>query len=613
MQRHPAPGAHYRSDGTEFVVWAPNVKRVELHLTENGQYILMQPEPGGYHSVTALVQPGTRYLYRLDGEKERPDMASFSQPEDVHAASQVVDLAYDWTDAGWRAPSLRNSVFYQVHVGTYTTEGSFEAIIPHLPRLRDLGITTLQLLPIAQFPGWRNWGYDGVQLYAPHAAYGGVRGLQKLVDAAHNAGLAVFLDLVYNHLGPEGNYLWDYGPYFAHHYLGPWGDSVNFDGAASDPVRYFFIHNALYWLAHYHIDGFRLDATHALYDFSAYPFLEHLTAEIHEWSERNNRRVTVIAENDRSDRRLLLPREANGTGLDAQWLDDLHHTLHVTLTEERKGYYADYTDFSLMHKILREGFAYSGQYSPARNRRHGSASNDIPADRFIICTQNHDQVGNRMLGERLTQLTDYAGLRLAAVLLLTSPYVPLIFMGEEYGETAPFLYFISHMDEKLVQAVREGRAKEFAAFQWQGTPPDPGAIETYQQSKLNHTLRETDHHAMLYALYGTLLQLRREHPALTNPSRADTDVYGNASEQTICLERRETTTALRIFMNWHLEDTNTIAVPGTGRWRRMLDADDPRWRAPDQTLAALPEMLSPRETHRVTLPPKGFAIYRRIS
>ena len=612
MRVYEQQGARYDNTKgqTRFTVWAPHLERVEVLLTERNEALLMRKTATGYHIADANITEGTRYMYRLhtaEGIKDRPDMASCSQPDGVHSPSAVVDLSYDWTDAGWHPPTLRNSVFYQLHVGTFTPEGTFEAIIPQLERLADFGITTLQLLPIAQFPGERNWGYDGVQLYAPHSAYGGVRGLQKLVDAAHHTGIAVYLDLVYNHLGPEGNYLWDYGPYFAHRYVGPWGDSVNYDGPGSDAVRRFFIDNALYWLEHYHIDGFRLDATHALYDFSAYPFLEHLTAEIHDWGERYNKRITVIAENDRSDRKLLLPRAANGTGLDAQWLDDLHHTLHVALTDETGGYYADYADFGLMLKALREGFSYSGQYSPARERRHGTYSGDIPADRFIVCTQNHDQVGNRMLGERLSALTSFEGQKLAAVLLLTSPYVPLIFMGEEYGETAPFLYFIAHGDEGLVEAVREGRKQEFAAFKWQGEPPDPADPQTFERCKLNHELRkqEGSENAQLYDLYAALLRLRRQQDsAISYPQRVGTLVYGDAESRIICVERRRDGFALRIFMNFHRSETQDLTAPDNHNygWRKLFDAYDPRWYAGDNK--PLPEDLP--ET--VTLPPLGWVI-----
>ena len=593
LNREPL-GATYSHDGTRFVVWSPIAEHIEVHLLRQDTYLTMMRNDAGYFTCTSLdAQPGDRYVYRIDGEKERPDPASRQQPDGVHGPSQIVDPSFDWDDDGWCPPSRRNSVFYELHVGTYTPEGTFGAIIPHLQRLKDFGITTLNIMPVAQFPGSRNWGYDGVQLYAPHYDYGGVDGFKRLVNAAHQTGLAVFLDVVYNHLGPEGNYLWDYGPYFTDRYHSPWGDSVNLDGPHSDPVRRFFIDNAVYWLDEYHIDGLRLDATHALFDFSARPFLEELATTVHNWAANHNRHVDLIAENDRSDRKLTLPREANGYGLDGQWLDDLHHVLHCTLTGESDGYYADYTDFSLMLKVLSEGFTYSGQYSPARQRRYGTSSHDIPADRFIVCTQNHDQVGNRMLGERLTELTDLNGLKIAAALLLTSPYVPLIFMGEEYGETAPFQYFVSHTDPGLVEAVRKGRAEEFAAFAWKGTVPDPQSEATFQRAKLNHDRREQSE---IYRLYGDLLALRRQHPALTNPNRADTIIYGDTDARMICLGRYAESESLRIYMNFHLHETQSL--PAEGEWRLLY-----------ASVASAPDQ--PGDV--IALPPKSFAIYESVT
>jgi maltooligosyltrehalose trehalohydrolase len=611
MAKWYPPGVHRLHSGeAHFVVWAPAAQQVELNLLRQGRYIPMQRDDHGYNIVTvADVQPGERYLYRLDGENERPDPASRYQPEGVHGPSVVVDDAFAWEDDGWIPPTLRNTVFYELHVGTFTPEGTFDAIIPHLSRLRELGITTIELMPVAEFPGARNWGYDGVSLYAAHHAYGGPDGLKRLVNACHRAGLAVWLDVVYNHLGPEGNYLWDYGPYFTDRYHTPWGASLNLDGAHSDHVRGFFIENALYWLDVCHIDGLRLDATHALFDFSAVPFLTELAATVHDWAERANRRVYLIAETDRSDRKLLLPREANGAGLDGQWLDDLHHAVHFALTGETDGYYADYDDFGLMLKVLREGYAYSGEFSPARQRRHGTPSGDILADRFVVCAQNHDQVGNRMLGERLSQLTDFDGLKLAAALVLCSPYVPLLFMGEEYGETAPFLYFVSHGDADLVAAVRQGRTEEFAAFAWRGTPPDPQAESTFQQSKLNHHLREQGQHATLHRLYGYLLGLRRDHPALTNPRREDTSVYGDAEARIICLERRAGDDALRIFLNFHREGKQSLHVPAAGSWRKVCDSNAAEWRIDSKAGKLAPDILAAQS---ITLPPGAFVIYQRI-
>jgi maltooligosyltrehalose trehalohydrolase len=611
-------GASYTPDATRFRVWAPNVQTIELLLLDAQRTIPMQRDASAYFTCSVSdVQPGERYFYRLDGEKQRPDPASKSQPEGVHGPSQVVDLTYAWQDAGFHPPSLRNSVIYELHVGAFSAAGTFEGVIPHLPALAELGVTTLQLMPVAQFPGPRNWGYDGVQLYAPHADYGGARGLQRLVDACHAQGMAVYLDVVYNHLGPEGNYLWDYGPYFTDRYHSVWSDSVNLDGPHSDPVRRFFIENACYWFEQFHIDGLRLDATHALIDNSTVHFLEELSGAVDDWAARHDRQVVLIAENDRSDYRLTLGREANGFGMDAQWLDDLHHVLHVALTGEDDGYYADYQDPALLPKVLAEGFAYSGEVSPARQRRHGAPPRSIPTDRFVVSAQTHDQVGNRMLGERLTQLTSFDGLKLAAALLACSPYVPMLFMGEEYGEPAPFLFFVSHGDPDLVESVRKGRAEEFAAFRSRGAPPDPQDEQTFLRCKLDHGLRHRGEHALLQRIYGELLTLRRETPALTNPDRHATSVHTDLSSYLVCLERRSGEQVLRIFMNFDRAVTrSTTLAADSHAWHKTHDSRDPAW-CPATSPAAsaqaefAPAEFAPGTPQTIELPALAFAIYRR--
>lgn len=611
--RHPLGPSVLPDGSVHFLAWAPLVESsLELRLLDQDATVTMTPLARGYYSAhVPAMQPGERYLYRIDGDKQRPDPTSRAQPEGVHGPSALIDAAFPWDDKTWSPPTLRNSVFYELHVGTYTPEGTFTAIIPHLARLRALGVTTLQLMPIAAFPGARNWGYDGVHPYAAHEAYGGAEGLRQLVNAAHQQDMAVFLDVVYNHLGPEGNYLWDYGHYFTDRYHAGWGDAFNLDGPHSDEVRRYFIENALYWLRDCHVDGLRLDATHALYDFSARPFLQELAASVHDWAQRANRRVTLIAENDKSDRRLTLPLELGGTGIDGQWLDDFHHVVHNALTGETDGYYADYGDFKLFTKVLREGFAYTGQYSPFRQRRHGTPSADLTTDRFVVATQNHDQVGNRMLGERLSHLTDFDGLKLAAGLLLLSPYVPMLFMGQEYAETAPFLYFVSHQDENLVHAVREGRKKEFEAFAWQGTPPDPQDEATFQRSKLNHALREDGHHRQLYELYTTLLALRREHPALTNPERAATHVYADDDARIIALHREHPAgPSVRLIANWHLHEAQSLTLPPSGqRWTKIFDSGDARWRPEGVPNTSAPAELVADEPLAIALPPKHFAVY----
>ena len=605
-------GSHYNNGTWMFFVWAPKRQSVELHLLGLDRYIPMHPEPQGYFSVTvADLKPGDKYLYRLDKEIERPDPASRYQPEGVHGPSALVSTEFEWSDASWISPPLRDSVFYELHVGTFTEEGSFEAIIPYLPELKELGITTIQLMPIAQFPGSRNWGYDGVQLFAPHSDYGGPDGLYALVNACHNHQLAIFLDVVYNHLGPEGNYLWDYGPYFTDRYSSPWGASVNLDGAYSDEVRHFFIQNAMYWLETYHFDGLRLDATHALFDFSARPFLGELSESVNQWAQQSDRYITLLAENDQSDRRVTLPLSEQGLGIDGQWLDDLHHTLHVALTGESNGYYLDYQPFPLLSKVLREGFAYSGQYSPVRKRRHGTPSEDLSTDRFIVSTQTHDQVGNRMLGERLTDLTDFNGLKLAAGLLACSPYTPMLFMGEEYGETAPFLYFISHSDESLIEAIRNGRAEEFADFEWNGVPPDPQDASTFMRCKLNRNLGNSGHHALLLSIYKDLLTLRHAYSSLRNPERSSTRVIESERSRMICMERSDEISIFRIFMNFDLQNAHSLVLDATPHltWKKLRDSNQDSWTLTGKDASTSPSLFQPGTPMDVTLMPTSFAIY----
>jgi maltooligosyltrehalose trehalohydrolase len=497
-----ALGATYLGEGRcRFLLWAPLAQTVEVHIVAPQERLIPLEKTlrGYYQAIVEAVEPGSLYIYRLDGQKERSDPASRYQPQDVHGPSQVVDTRFPWEDGGWFGRPWRDYIMYELHVGTFTAEGTFDTIIPYLDELKDLGITAIELMPVAQFPGSRNWGYDGVYPYAAQHTYGGPEGLQRLVNACHQQGLAVVLDVVYNHLGPEGNYLGDFGPYFTDRYKTPWGLALNFDGPQSDEVRRFFIENALYWITACHIDALRLDAVHAIVDHSAYPFLDELAAAVHEQAEWLNRRVHVIAESDLDDTRIIRPRELGGYRHDAQWNDGFHHALHTLLTGECDGYYRDFGKVAHLAKAFAEGYVYSGQFSVFRQRRHGNSSRLVPAHKFVVCAQNHDQVGNRMLGERLGQLVSFEGLKLAAGVVLLSPCIPLLFMGEEYGETAPFPYFMSHSDPELIEAVRQGRREEFAAFAWESEPPDPQGEAVFQHAKLNHSLRYEAHHAVLGA------------------------------------------------------------------------------------------------------------------
>jgi maltooligosyltrehalose trehalohydrolase len=597
-----------RSGIWEFVVWAPQRSKVELHLPSLGSaYLPMQRDELGYHrAVVENAHPGSKYFYRLDRSSERPDPASRFQPEGVHGPSEVVDpSAFDWTDTGWKTSALEDSVFYELHVGTFTSEGTLCAIIPHLDRLADLGVTTIELMPVAQFPGARNWGYDGTFPFATQNSYGTPSDLQKLVDAAHAKKLAVALDVVYNHLGPEGNYLSEYGPYFTNHYRTPWGAALNFDGPHSDEVRFFFIQSALYWLEHFHIDALRLDAIHSIYDARAVPFLAELSKAVAALSTRLGRKIYLVAESDLNDARVISPIEREGIGMDAQWSDDFHHSVHTLLTRENSGYYADFGDIHHLATTLKNGWYYAGQHSRHRQRRHGNAPPGGENQRFVVCSQNHDQVGNRAMGERLSSLVSFESLKLAAGITILSSFVPLLFMGEEYGESSPFLYFTSHGDPQLVEAVRRGRQAEFAHFQWQGEIPDPQADSTFSKSKLNHSLASQDPHHTLQRFYKTLLAFRRDR-RLAQAKQLSVTEY-SAEQALLTLRSVGPNLLAGLFHFGDQAASFTVELPD-GTWETRIDSADPEWlgqgaRLPQQRLASGP--------FRVDMQARSFVLLER--
>jgi maltooligosyltrehalose trehalohydrolase len=573
-------GATYLGNGRcQFVVWAPFADKVEVHLTAPDERVLPLEEDGKdyHHAIVENVTPGSLYFYRLNGKTERPDPASRFQPQGVHGSSQVVDSNFSWRDEGWTGITLEDYIIYELHTGTFTAEGTFAAIIPHLDMLRELGITALELMPVAQFPGNRNWGYDGVYPFSVQESYGGPEGLKQLVDACHRQGMAVILDVVYNHLGPEGNYIADFGPYFTERYQTPWGRALNFDGPDSDEVRRFFIESALYWIREFHIDALRLDALHAILDMSPFTFIEELARSVHDEAENLKRKVYLIGESAANDVRLIRDVSTGGYGLDAQWNDDFHHAVHVMLTGEKTGYYRDYGKFKQMVKAFKDGFVYSGQYSAYRRRRHGTSSADIPAQRFVIFIQNHDQVGNRAQSERLSGLVSFEKLKLAAALYLLSPFVPLVFMGEEYGETAPFPYFVSHSEPALIEAVRRGRWEEFAAFHWQGDIPDPQDEATFQLAHLNQQRRNESEHRTLFAYYQELIRLRKQIPALRNPDKKAMKVIGDEKEKILFLHRWQLGSEAVIIYNCGEEESVVSLQVSEGRWQKLLDSVEVAW------------------------------------
>ncbi len=513
--------------GVRFRVWAPAANKVEVELYPPPEGIVrfpMEADSGGVWSAEVPAAPGTLYRYRLDETWGYPDPCSRSQPEGVHGPSQVVDAkAFPWTDREWRGLDPERLAIYECHVGTYTKEGTFDALIPHLAELRSLGVTALELMPVVQFPGERNWGYDGVDLFAPCSIYGGPEGLRRLVDAAHGVGLGVMLDVVYNHLGPDGNYLLVYSPdYFTDRYQTPWGSALNFDGPNSRFVRRFFTDNALHWLHEYHIDGLRLDATHEIYDGSEKHIIQELVEVVGEHGPPE-RQPLISAEDERNETRLILPRESGGYGLDALWVDDFHHSVHVLLTGEEQGYLGSYDGTAEeIARLLRVGFLYQ---SPPREPGEPPAgvAPALPAYQLIYSIQNHDQVGNRPFGRRLNDLIDLERYKTALTLLLLSPCTPLLFMGDEFAASSPFYFFTDHHDE-LGEQVSEGRMDEFKDFWATRTKalrpvPDPQAKETFEDSRLDLSERELPPHGGVYRLSRELLRLRSDDEVLRAPDR----------------------------------------------------------------------------------------------
>ncbi len=520
-------------------VWAPFAGDVALR-TGDRTLPLKRAEDGWWHLAEGLL-PDTDYAFFTDGRGPFPDPRSMRLPNGVQGPSRTVDHgAFKWHDSGWRAPPLSSGVIYELHTGTFTEKATFDGVIERLDYLCDLGITHIELMPVNSFSGTRGWGYDGVGLFAPQESYGGPEGLKRLVDACHGRGIAVLLDVVYNHLGPEGNYLEHFGPYFAGHYRSPWGDAVNLDGPYSHEVRRFFIDNALMWLSDYHLDGLRIDAVHALVDTSAIHFLEELSAAVRRLEAETGRPLVLIAESDLNDPRVVTPTEANGMGIDAQWSDDFHHAVHAVVTGEQGGYYADFGRMEDIARACTEVFVYGGRYSAFRKRVHGRPVEKLSGSRFLCYIQNHDQIGNRAGGERIGHLADPGRIRAAAALVFFAPFVPMIFQGEEWGATTPFFYFTDHADESLGKAVREGRAREFAAFGWNPEDlVDPQAQETFARSTLKW--KEADHepHHATLRWYRDLIALRKTRACLKDGRLDRTTARFNETARWIAISRGE--------------------------------------------------------------------------
>ncbi|GAB4032799.1 malto-oligosyltrehalose trehalohydrolase [Spirosoma jeollabukense] len=587
-------GVTFSADGATVRVWAPLAQTVAIHLFRQNLTIPLQNDGYYWQITTNQLQPGDTYKFILNDTIERPDPVSLSQPEGVHGPSQAVDTSrFVWTDATWSNLPLEDYLLYELHTGTFTPEGTFVGIENRLDYLLELGVNAIEIMPVAQFPGTRNWGYDGVFPYAVQHSYGGAAGLQQLVDACHRRGLAVVLDVVYNHMGPEGNYFTDYGPYFTSKYITPWGNALNFDDDYNDSVRRYFIENVLMWFRDFHIDALRLDAVHAIYDASEIHLMRDIKQHVDQLMLETGRQHYLIIESDQNETKFIQPLADEGYGMDAQWNDEFHHALRVTAGGERSGYYADYNGIQHLAKSYRDAYVYDGTYMPRRARIVGKSTSGHAGRQFVVFSQNHDQIGNRMLGERPSQLVSFAMQKLMAGAVMSSPYLPMLFMGEEWGELNPFLYFVSHSDPDLVEAVRQGRKKEFAAFQTTVEAPDPQDERTFERSKLQWARLTQQPHNTLFRYYQTLLALRKQSP-LRHPNRESVAVIVDEGKQTLTLFRQPKQPAaptqlpvgsvaegtVVCLMNFSADPQPFVLPINDKPWQKLLDSADPQWNGP---------------------------------
>ncbi|KHJ38083.1 malto-oligosyltrehalose trehalohydrolase [Pedobacter glucosidilyticus] len=569
-------GVNYCHGTTKINLWCPNANKVAVLKPKDETIIHLEKADFGYwQKTTDLLQPEDEYFMLLD-DKTLPDPTALQQP-DVHQASKVANLhAFEWTDGHWQIPAMQDLMIYELHVGTFTPEGTFEAIIQKLDDLLELGINAIELMPVAQFPGNRNWGYDGVFPFAVQNSYGAYTGLQELVNTCHEKGIAVILDVVYNHLGPEGNYLNDFGPFFTDKYQTPWGKAINFDDADCDAVRTFYIENVLLWLRDFHIDGLRLDAVHAIKDFSAKHILAEIKEHVDAFNQEHQKTHFLIAECDLNDKRYLEPLNQNGFAMDAQWIDEFHHALRVSAGGEKNGYYEDFNGISSLAKAYQDAFVFDGLYSPHRKKKFGSSAVGLAGERFVVFSQNHDQVGNRMLGERSSQLFSFEMQKLMAAAVFISPYIPMLFMGEEWSASSPFQYFISHTDEDLIKAVQEGRKKEFAAFVSEEEVPDPQAISTFEASKLRWDELNLPQHKTMLAYYKALIQLRKTHPIFKNTQRMGLKAYADETRQMLYLSRSSEDVKVLCVLNFSAKQ-QSIRDSEIQAYELIFDSADEKW------------------------------------
>ncbi|MFW0718616.1 malto-oligosyltrehalose trehalohydrolase [Pedobacter sp. N23S346] len=582
-------GLNFNEKGTaEIYLWAPYASRVNL-ITNNSELDLIRKDFGYWYLETKALKDGDEYGFKICYSEEtahqtsgvknlyRADPASLWQKAGVAGNSTAINLnAFTWTDQNWQGLPLEDFIIYELHTGTFTDSGDFKSIEDKLQYLKDLGVTAIELMPVAQFSGDRNWGYDGVFPFATQNSYGGPEALQHLINACHEVGLAVILDVVYNHMGPEGNYFNDFGPYFTDKYQTPWGQALNFDDANCDPVRDYFIENVLMWFRDFHVDALRMDAVHAIKDFSAIPILKEIKTYVNQLADHTGRSHQLIVELDLNDPKYINDPDCGGYGMDAQWVDEFHHALRVTAGQEPNGYYADFNGIEQLAKSYEDAYVYDGQYSPHREKKFGAKATENEGKQFVVFSQNHDQVGNRMLGERTSELVSFEMCKLLAAAVFCSPFVPLVFMGEEYGETNRFQFFTSHSDKELIEAVRKGRKAEFAAFHSRAETPDPQSDETFLTSKLDWNKISQQPHSNLLQYYKALISLRKEYKSLSTLNRENVKASSFVDQNCLILERWHEQERLICLMNFS-DQEQTLTLENGYQYQNIFNSSSTAW------------------------------------
>ncbi|MCE7068496.1 malto-oligosyltrehalose trehalohydrolase [Dyadobacter sp. CY326] len=600
----PVPGVRFNESGRASVaVWAPEAEQVKLVLQKDQSRIPLEKGNLGFWTLqTDALKPGDLYEFTVK-EELLPDPATLSQPQGVHGPSCAYNLnQFAWTDNSWANHSLKDYIIYELHTGTFTADGTFASMEEKLDYLVDLGVNAIEIMPVSQFAGPGNWGYDGVFPYCVQDSYGGPKALQQLVNACHEKGLAVILDVVYNHIGPEGNVLSQYGPYFTEKYNTPWGNAINFDDAWCDGVRQYFSENVLMWFRDFHIDALRMDAVHAIKDMSPVHILQEMRMKVDALLAETGKKHFLIVEMDLNDTRFIKPLTEGGYGMDGQWIDEFHHALRVSSGQEKSGYYSDFEPITSLAKSYKDAYVFDGLYSDHRKRKFGVKADGRPGEQFVVFSQNHDHVGNRMLGERTSQLVSFEMQKLLAGAVFVSPYLPMLFMGEEYSEPNPFMYFVSHTDPELAEAVRKGRKREFAAFHLEGEAPDPMSEETFGNSKLQWELVDLGPHQVMLQYYKKLIALRKQESTLHNADREAIAVEADEANETIVVRRWSNKQEVVAILNFAKSDREFTLPEGQNAWRKLIASSDALWNGAGN----VPDSVA---NNAISVPAESFALF----